>query len=237
MKLLLINVLLITSIFVSCSENKSESTNDKENEQKVFSSDAHTAMVLEKIDASSYSYLKVSENDKEYWIAVPVMDIKGGEKIFFSQSMEMKNFKSESLNRTFESVLFVQDARKSENPEAVKNAHSNLSSIPKINAKIEPLSDGYTIAQIFSEKDQLAGKPVKVKGKVIKFNEQIMNRNWVHLQDGTEDNGNYDLVITSADAVKVGDIIVAEGTLTKDKNFGAGYIFSVLIEEAKLSKQ
>ena len=61
-----------------------------------------------------------------------------------------------------------------------------------------------------------------------------MNRNWVHIQDGTDNNGDFDLLITSDETVKVGDIIVAEGTLAIDKDFGAGYFYTVVIEEAKI---
>ena len=63
-----------------------------------------------------------------------------------------------------------------------------------------------------------------------------MKRNWIHIQDGTGDENSYDLVVTTNDEVKVGDVITAEGKLAVDKDFGAGYFFPVIIEEAKIVK-
>ena len=148
----------------------------------------------------------------------------------------MKNFKSETLNRTFESVLFVDDAKKAPTGMDMKNMHPNIKSQKKGDLNIKPLPDGQTIAQIYMEKDVLKGKSVKVKGKVVKYNPDIMNRNWIHIQDGTGNENNYDLLVTSNDKTKIGDVIVAEGTLALDKDFGAGYAYKVLIENAKITK-
>ena len=63
-----------------------------------------------------------------------------------------------------------------------------------------------------------------------------MNKNWVHLQDGTKDGTNFDLTITTLDSVKAGDIVVFEGKVTLDKDFGAGYFYEVILEDAKLTK-
>jgi uncharacterized protein YerC len=165
------------------------------------------------------------------------MKIENGESVYFSQYMEMKDFKSETLNRTFESVLFVNDASKSMNKMNMKNPHSEVQSIDKQTASVETLKDGKTIADIYKNKQSLNDKTVKVKGKVVKFNSGIMNRNWVHIQDGTDNNGDFDLLITSDETVKVGDIIIAEGKLAIDKDFGAGYFYAVVLENAKVTKQ
>jgi hypothetical protein len=63
-----------------------------------------------------------------------------------------------------------------------------------------------------------------------------MNRNWVHLQDGTWDGDHYDLTVTTQDAVKPGDVVTFSGTVTLNKDFGAGYVYEVVIEDAKLEK-
>jgi hypothetical protein len=61
-----------------------------------------------------------------------------------------------------------------------------------------------------------------------------MGKNWVHLQDVSGDTGKRtsDLVVTTQDAPKVGDVVTAKGTLHKDKDFGAGYKYRVIVEEA-----
>ncbi|MFC2094419.1 nucleotide-binding protein [Bacteroidota bacterium] len=213
--------------------------NDETNsDEKVQTSDmrlgSRSGEVIDKIDAGSYSYLQLKENDQVYWAAVPTMKIENGEQIFFSEYMEMKNFKSETLDRTFESVLFVNDANKVADKKTLQMAHANLKPGNETEISVEPLDGGKTIAQIFNEKETLKNKTVKVRGKVVKFNGGIMNRNWIHIQDGTDNNGEYDLLITSNETAKVGDTITAEGKLATDKDFGAGYFYPVLVEDAKI---
>jgi len=234
-----IQVLLFFAIiifFIGCGNddsNSQEITETKNNTTNI-ESNSRSGIVVDKMDAGSYSYLQLKEKNKLYWVAVPKLEIENGESIYFSQYMEMIDFKSETLNRTFESVLFVNDASRSMNNMNMKNPHSNLQSNNKQTISVGTLKDGKTIADVYKNKQSLNGKTVKVKAKVVKFNSGIMNRNWVHIQDGTDDNGDFDLLITSDETVKVGDIIVAEGTLAIDKDFGAGYFYPVLVEEVKI---
>jgi hypothetical protein len=221
---------ILTIIIIACSQEKNENLNDLD----AIKSQPHIAKVIDKIAVKNYDYLQVSENKNEFWIAVPTMQIDVGETVYFSKYMIMKDFKSSYNNRTFDEILFVDDARKSTTPDEMKKIHSKALAIEKEKIEIQPLADGKTIEQIFSEKSSLNGQTVRVKGKVVKFNKQIMKRNWIHIQDGTGNENNYDLVITSDQDVKVGDIITAEGKLAIDKDFGAGYFFPVIIEEAKI---
>jgi hypothetical protein len=115
-------------------------------------------------------------------------------------------------------------------------SHPNVEST-KENVEVEPLKDGYTIAGIFDEKESLAGKEIRVKGKVVKYNEGIMDRNWIHIQDGTGEQGKHDLVVTTSDNVQIGETVIAEGTLAVDKDFGSGYKYSVILENAEIKKQ
>lgn len=225
-------VIAIFLVIIGC-DTKSESGSDHKSNEQVSIDGKHSAKVEEKIDVGDYTYLQVTENDKTYWIAVTRMDILKGEMVYFSQSMEMKNFKSESLNRTFESILFVQDASKFPNQKTGSNPHSNLTNQSHEQINIEKPEDGKTVEQIYSEKESLSGKSVKVRGKVIKINQNIMDRNWVHLQDGTGDEKTFDLVVTTNETMAVGDIVTLEGVVSIDKDFGAGYIFPVIVEEAK----
>jgi len=234
-----IQVLLLFAIiifFIGCGNddsNSQEITETKNNTTNI-ESNSRSGIVVDKMDAGSYSYLQLKENDKLYWVAVPKLEIENGESIYFSEYLEMIDFKSETLNRTFESVLFVNDASRSINNMNMKNPHSNLKSNNKQTISVGTVKDGKTIADIYKNKQSLNGKTVKVKGKVVKFNSGIMNKNWVHIQDGTNNNGDFDLLITSNETAKVGDIIVAEGKLAIDKDFGAGYFYPVVVEESKI---
>ena len=163
------------------------------------------------------------------------MDINVGESVIFSRSMEMKNFKSEALKKTFESILFVDDARKSGSEGELKSTHQNVATGKDESIKVEPIKGGYTIEQIYNQSSSLVSRTVKVRGKVVKVNEGIMGTNWVHIQDGTGKEGTHDLLVTTDEIVKVGSTIVAEGKVIKDKDFGAGYFYNVLLENSKIT--
>jgi hypothetical protein len=97
--------------------------------------------------------------------------------------------------------------------------------------------DARTVAEIHAQRTALKEKPVTVRGKVVKFNEGIMGRNWVHLRDGTGTAGkDNDITVTTGDRVTVGDVVVAKGVVRVDKDFGAGYAYPVIVEDAKMSK-
>ena len=223
-------ILISALILFSC---KSEQNQDV-NAEDVQKSEAHIGKVIDKIPAKGYTYLQVSENKNDYWIAVPTMEIEIGETVYFSKFMVMEDFSSENIDKSFDEILFVEDARKSPTPDEMKNIHSGATSTEKQEIKVEPLEDGITVQQLYNDKSTLNGKVVKVKGQVTKFNKQIMKRNWIHIQDGTGTENEFDLVITSNTDVQVGDIIVAEGKVAVDKDFGAGYFFPVMIEEAQV---
>lgn len=208
---------------------------------------AHVVKVEDRIDASDYSYLQVSEKDgKKYWIAATKVDAAKGDILYYTKSMEMKNFHSNTLNRTFESVLFVDDIAKTphnmNNPNSTppidaKTAHSQVLSTPKIDVKIPRLKDGKTVEQVYNDMEKLNGKIIKIRGKVVKYNPEIMGRNWIHIQDGTGSGSNYDLMVTSKDQTSVGQLITVEGKVATNKDFGAGYTYKVMIEDATVKTE
>jgi len=91
-----------------------------------------------------------------------------------------------------------------------------------------------TLAELFAHPADYEGKTIRIKGKVVKYNPAIMNKNWLHIQDGTEYNGKYDLTITSAQEFKTGDIVTLEGKVTLNKDLGYGYRYDVMMEDATL---
>ncbi|MBK8639980.1 MAG: hypothetical protein IPN92_17505 [Chromatiaceae bacterium] len=95
-----------------------------------------------------------------------------------------------------------------------------------------------SIADIYQEKAELAGKPVKLQGKVVKVNNNIMNRNFLHLQDGSGDPAvsTNDLTITSDDTAAIGDTVTVTGTLMVDLDFGSGYKYPLLLEKASITQ-
>jgi len=240
MRLLLINLFAIMIVlFAACSEKEQpENKNPEPMMTQQTAAGIHNVTVEEKMDASSYNYLKVNEDGKSFWIAISTMDVKVGDKIAYSKFIEMKNFKSETLDRTFESILFVDDARKAGAESMdIKSPHSQVASSKDAKIKVEPLKDGYSIEQIYAKKSSLENQTVKVKGVVVKVNNDILETNWVHIQDGTGKDGTHDLLVTTNESVEVGQTIVAKGKLIKDKDFGSGYFYNVLLEDSKITIQ
>lgn len=97
---------------------------------------------------------------------------------------------------------------------------------------ITKAKDGYTVEELFAKKDKLSGKKVTVRGKVAKFSSGIMGKNWIHLQDGSGKQGTNDMTVTTNDTAAVGDVVLVTGNLVTNKDFGAGYKYAVIIEDA-----
>jgi hypothetical protein len=151
--------------------------------------------------------------------------------------MEMGPFTSKELDRTFDQLLFLAGISTTLEPEKpAKDSHKAEVKINKENIKIEIPDDCISINELYTNKEKYANKEVKVTGKVTKFSDSIMSRNWIHLQDGTNNEINYDLTITTDETVNVGDIVIIKGIVTLNKDFGYGYFYKVIIEEGKVVK-
>ena len=94
-------------------------------------------------------------------------------------------------------------------------------------------ADACTVSEAYENAGKLDKKTVVVQGKVVKVSKGIMGKNWVHLRDGSGDagKGTNNLVVTTQDVPNVGAVVTAKGTLHKDKDFGAGYKYRVIVEE------
>ena len=228
-------ILTMASIFIWMGCQKK---GDQEQSAEM-TANANEVTVEEVIQASRYTYIRVKEKGNDYWIAATKQQIEKGETLYFDAGLEMKNFTSKDLNRTFETIFFVDDIRNKpfQSPHPTSARSPNLNS-PIVNEDIsvEPVEGGITIAELYSNRGDFANKQVRIRGQVTKFNRNIMGRNWVHLQDGTEDSGNFDLTITTKAIVTVGDVVTFEGFIVLDKDFGAGYAYDVLMEDSELEK-
>lgn len=234
-------VLILALVFIGCSDEKQEETAQGTN-QTQMAPDAHKVVVKEVLHANAYTYLRVDENGKEDWIAITKRgDIEEGMTLYYSDAMEMKNFHSTDLDKDFESVWFVQtisDQPLNVNPSMGRAMpHSNVKPKPVEDVKVDPVAGGITIAQLFDNKSSYNEKSVKIRGKVVKVNNGIMGRNWVHIQDGTGDESSYDLTITTDATLQVGQIVVVEGFVTLDKDFGSGYKYDVILEDSKVTPE
>jgi hypothetical protein len=204
--------------------------------------------LLERIDAGSYSYLRIATASGEIWAAVPVAKVNPGATVEIEQPIWMQDFEGKAIGRKFSKIAFgtLAGAAPSAPPAAAAVMPASFvhppSAAPAADAgkvKVEhlPGPSGQTVEQVFAKRAALNGKPVGVRGKVVKVTAGVMGRNWVHLKDGTGTPGSDDLLVTTQDECAVGDVVVARGTARTDQDFGAGYKYPVLIESAKLQEE
>ena len=214
---------------------------------------AVSGKVTQKMDASVYTYIRLDDGaGNETWAAVPKTQLEIGEQITLKGGTVMRNFNSKTLNRTFDSIIFAtgviragedknvqtqaaamtgSDATRSGIPAhgltSQSSGGSTRATVPFADIKVEKSTarNGYTVGELFEKAASLNKQKVTV-------------RDWIHIQDGTGDPGKstHDLVVTSADTAQKGAIITIEGTLAADKDFGSGYRYHVIVEDAVLMK-
>ena len=109
---------------------------------------------------------------------------------------------------------------------------AGLSSFNANAADVKP----QTVAAVYKDKATLAGKTISAQGKVVKVNNGIMGRNFVHIQDGSGDAkaGTNDLLVTSKQVVTVGDQVTISGKVVLNRDFGSGYSYPLLVEETNI---
>jgi hypothetical protein len=198
--------------------------------------------VVETMNAGGYTYVLLEKKGKKTWVAVSETKVTVGKEMAFQPGSPMPNFTSKSLNRTFDMIYFsggpvtASSAGKT-SPDVAPGSKAAVSAVDK-GVKVEKAvgANAYTVAEIYQKAAALNGKAVVVKGKVVKVSPSIMGKNWIHLQDGTGDpkNGSHNLVATSDDLPAKGDVITMKGTITKDKDFGSGYKYSVIMEKGSV---
>ena len=232
-----LNLLILLSAVIVLSVSCKQKNKANEN----LAPNVHQVIAQEVIQSSNYTYLRVTEDSKETWIAISRREAEVGKTYYYEPNIEMNDFVSKELKRTFKSIFFVD--KFSDQPILnVKANPSNTSkgnqpAVAKPGIKVEPIEGGITIAELYAKKDTYAGKTVKIRGEVVKYNAEIMGKNWVHLQDGTNSNGSFDITVTTNDVTKIGDVVTFEGSVTLKKDFGAGYYYEILVENAKILPQ
>jgi hypothetical protein len=129
----------------------------------------------------------------------------------------------------------VRDSfRKTEKNQKMESQNTGSKvAIEKMNVVVEPCEGCITVSNLLANKKSYSGKVIKVKGKVTKYNPEIMGKNWVHIQDGTEFEGGFDLTVTTDKKVTLGETLTFEGKIVVDKDFGYGYFYSVIMEDGK----
>ena len=219
---------LITLIVLFLTINLHAQTNDAHSGQNI-----HKVEALEVLQTTNYTYILGKENGIEQWVAVPKMEAMVGEFYYYQEGMEMRDFKSTELDRTFSSILFLGSATSAGQMEKDKEDMNKPSAPQELasNDPIEPVNGGVSLTELLNNMEKYAGQEVLIRGKVVKYNSGIMGSNWLHIQDNVDNN---DLTVTTSMEASVGDIIVLHGKITLNKDFGSGYFYDIIMEDAKI---
>jgi hypothetical protein len=204
-----------------------------------------TGKVLEVRNVDSYTYLRLGTSNGELWAAILAAKVRKDSTVTIENGVIMNDFFSKSLKKTFPHVLFGSLAGAA--TPSTARGHALGTNFPLIPAqKLDTINDAevakasganaYTVAEIIARSAELRDKPVVLHARVVKFNGGIMGRNWLHLRDGSgsAENETNDILATSAGEARVGDVVTVKGIIRTDKDFGAGYAYKVMIEEATL---
>ena len=217
-------------------------------------SDVLTGKVAETMNSGGYTYVLVDTGAAKYWAAAPQFAVKVGDKVAVADAMPMMKYQSKTLNRTFDVVYFSGNVTVNGAPAgAAPAAGAGMAAgelpqghpaIPNAAAPAAPdlknikrAEGGQTVEEIVTGKEKFAGKPIAVRGRVVKFNGGIMGKNWIHVRDGSGAEGTNDLTVTTDAVVKVGDLVLVTGALGSDRDFGSGYKYTLIVENAKVKAE
>lgn len=234
-KILFLSMILLALSSCKNNPNKSEQMTNSGNELESF-------IAKESLAAGGYVYILGELDEGELrWFALTAREVNVGDKFYYEDPLVMNDFYSKELERPFDEIVFL--SRVSTNPEELNQPKSRIANKPsgkitteQLELNIDRPEGVISLSQLFEQMQKYQGQRVKVRGQVMKFSPEIMNTNWIHIQDGTDYNGKYDLTITSTESVDVGDILTFEGLVSVDKDFGYGYFYELLIEEAIVVK-
>jgi hypothetical protein len=237
-------VIKAQSIESSSETNSGIFSGDSDSEQnkdnfRSFSEDLHTVVVNEVLQASRYVYLKVTEANKQFWIATGKKEILVGDTYYYKRGLLKTNFESKEHARVFDTIYLVtslvsknhgDNSNSLTEIESAQETETNSKEIiPTHTEEVIEHAGSIKIADIVANPKDYQGKTVQISGKCVKVNPGIMDRNWIHLQDGSKND--YDLVVTSNTFVAEGTVVTMRAKVSLDRDFGSGYKFALILED------
>jgi hypothetical protein len=209
-------------------------------ETKVLSNneELHIVTTLETLNTDRYIYVRVQEDDEEYWVATAKKEIEIGKPYFFKKGLMKTNFESKEFGRNFEKLYLVSNMVPADHGGSKITPIDSDKPGKESNASrvdIIQVAGSVSIAEIVNNAKDYKNKEVQISGKCTKVNANIMGRNWIHLKDGSKDD--FDMIVTTEDNVTVGQTVTMKGTVHLDVDFGAGYAYDLIIEDGVVLKQ
>jgi len=211
---------------------------------ETLSNELHEVVVKEVLPTTKYVYVRVEENKEQFWIATTKQEIKIGEVYYYKRSLLKTNFESKEHNRTFDKIYLVTSLVQADhgNKQPSMDMTKSTSESDPVAKPVEKPAEksqrvidqkgSIKIAELVENYKKYDGKTVQISGECVKINSNIMERNWIHIKDGSKDD--YDLVITSATFVPEGTVITMKALVTLNKDFGAGYKYELILENGIL---
>jgi len=203
----------------------------------VPAADVHQVVANEVLQTERYTYLNVTEAGKSFWIATSKAEAKKGQTYLYRGGLMKTNFESIEFKRTFDTIYLVSNIiSATEHPggnvagapvgEAASKSTSSSGAMPVV-------KDAIKLSELIANKAKYEGKVITVSGECVKVNNGIMGKNWVHIQDGSKQKGKVlDLTITTNLNIPVGSKVALNGKITLNKDFGAGYRYDIIMEDA-----
>lgn len=197
----------------------------------------HQVVANEVLQADRYTYLNVTEGNRTFWIATSKTEASRGKTYLYKDGLMKTNFESVEFKRTFDTIYLIShviDA--SQHPGGTLSGNIPPSgSVPQASNGPGSAQSGNVvkIADLFKNKSNYKDKVIAVSGTAVKVNNGIMGRNWVHIEDGSGSGGkNQNLTVTTSMNIPLGSKVTLRGTIALDKDFGAGYRYDVIMENA-----
>ena len=190
------------------------------------------------INVPGYTYAEVETANGTVWVAATSVSVQVGDTVSFTTGMQMRDFYSNSLEREFKVIYFVDRFLSGDRIIPVDSeaaaAHGRTGGQTAVLPvqELNKAEGGYTIAEIYAQGAELRGNTLRVRGRVVKFTTNVLNTNWVRIRDGSTEE---ELVITTGENVAINDVLLIEGKLELNKNLGQGYVIPTIMEDARIS--
>ena len=201
--------------------------------------------VLETMNAAGYTYVLLETSQGQQWFATQSVAVAVGDVVQTDSGLAMEDFRSEALGRSFDTIYFSDGLQNlsagampaDAAPPGLPAGHPVEPLEFVDNAAVPAFEEGKDIAWVYANRDSLGGETVTLRGMVVKYNPNILGTNFLHIRDGSGDaaDGSNDMIVTTQAKVAVGQTIVVSGKLILDKDFGVGYSYPLLVEEATVT--
>jgi ribosomal protein S17 len=246
-----LSIITVLIMIIGCNTDAKKSQENAVPDNSAVPASEYSGLVQSSRDVSNYTYLEIQGKNSVFWAAVPQTAIKKGDTVELVNPTIMQNFEAKTLGRKFDKIIFAggvmvngkmpeaaQTAAQgtpgntAQQKEPLADASAHMKADTSMDASdVKKAENGVTIAEILANPSSYTDKKIVLRAKVVKFLPEIMKKNWLHLKDASVKDK--DIVATTQDTCKVGDVVLIEGTVKTKQDFGFGYTYDVLLDEVK----